>query len=70
MFRQCLNSVLNVKVLLGAFNQEKALEGVFFSLIVKTDGSFYSTIPDTPPLIVQSMFPVTFSDIPPLTGHE
>merc|ERR1712079_758813 len=40
------NSVLNVKTLVGAFNQEKALVGAF-SVIVKTgcgtDGSFYST---------------------------
>ena len=40
------NIVLNVKVLVGAFNQEKALVGAF-SVIVKTgcgtDGSFYST---------------------------
>ena len=38
---------LNVKALVGAFNQEKALVGAF-SVIVKTDcatdGSFYSTI--------------------------
>ena len=37
---------LNVKALVGAFNQEKALVGAF-SVIVKTgcvtDGSFYST---------------------------
>ena len=43
---ECLISVLNVKVLVGAFNQEKALVGAFF-VIVKTgcgtDGSFYST---------------------------
>ena len=42
----CLNSLLNVKALVGAFNQEKALVGAF-SVIVKTDcgtdGSFYST---------------------------
>ena len=31
---QCLNSVLNVKALVGAFNQEKALVGAF-SVIVK-----------------------------------
>ena len=31
----CLNSVLNVKVLVGAFNQEKALVGAF-SVIVKS----------------------------------
>ena len=30
----CLNSVLNVKALVGAFNQEKALEGAF-SVIVQ-----------------------------------
>ena len=30
----CLNSVLNVKALIGAFNQEKALVGAF-SVIVK-----------------------------------
>ena len=36
----CLNnSVLNVKALVGAFNQEKALVGAF-SVIVETDGSF------------------------------
>ena len=28
-FAQCLNSVLNVKALVGAFNQEKALAGAF-----------------------------------------
>ena len=33
------HSVLNVKVLVGAFNQEKALAGAF-SVIVKTEGSF------------------------------
>ena len=42
----CLNSVLNVKALVAAFNQEKALVGAF-SVIVRTncetDGSFYST---------------------------
>ena len=42
----CLNSVLNEKALVGAFNQEKALVGAI-SMIVKTDceidGSFYST---------------------------
>ena len=31
----CLSSVLNVKVLVGTFNQEKALVGAF-SVIVKT----------------------------------
>ena len=40
------HSVLNVKALVGAFNQEKALVGAF-SVIVKTgwgtNGSFYST---------------------------
>ena len=43
---KCHNSVLNVKALVGAFNQEKALVGAF-SVIVKTDcesdGSFDST---------------------------
>ena len=38
------NSVLNVKVLVGAFNQEKALIGTF-SVIVKTDGSFAALVP-------------------------
>ena len=33
------DSVLNVKAIAGAFNQEKALVGAF-SLIVKTDGLF------------------------------
>ena len=41
-----LPSVLNVKAVVAAFNQEKALVGAF-SVIVKTgcgtDGSFYST---------------------------
>ena len=32
----CLNSVLNVKALVGTFNQVKSLEGAF-SVIVKTD---------------------------------
>ena len=32
----CVNSVLNVKVIVGAFSQEKALVGAF-SVIVKTD---------------------------------
>ena len=36
---QCLNSVLNVKVLVGAFNQEKALVGAF-SVIVKSSRTF------------------------------
>ena len=35
----CLNSVLNVKALVGAFNQEKALVGAF-SVIVKSSQSF------------------------------
>ena len=37
MFRQLfhISSVLNVKVLVGAFNQEKALQGAF-SVIVKS----------------------------------
>ena len=35
---KCFNSVLNVKVLVGKFNQAKALVGAF-SVVVKTDGS-------------------------------
>ena len=35
----CLNSVLNVKSLVGAFNQEKAVVGAF-SVIVKSLGTF------------------------------
>ena len=42
---------LNVKAIVGAFNQEKALVGAF-SMIVKTycetDGSFHSTNPGAP----------------------
>ena len=30
---ECLNSVLNVKALEGAFNQEKALVGAFFVIV-------------------------------------
>ena len=45
----CLNSVLNVKALVCAFNQEKALVGAF-SVIVKTgcgtDEALHSTIVD------------------------
>ena len=37
--KECLNSVLNVKALVGAFNQEKDLVGAF-SIIVTTVGSF------------------------------
>ena len=48
---RCLNSVLNVKAVVAAFNQEKALVGAF-SVLVKTgcetDGSFHSTNLDTP----------------------
>ena len=39
----CLNSVLNVKALVGTFNQEKALVGAF-SVNMKTDGSFAALI--------------------------
>ena len=43
---KCLNSVLNVKALVGAFNQEKVLVGAFF-MIAKTgcgtDGALHST---------------------------
>ena len=35
----CLNSVLNVKALVGAFNQEKALVEAF-SVIVKSSRTF------------------------------
>ena len=38
-----LYSVLNVKALVGSFNQEKALAGAF-SMIVKTDGLFAALI--------------------------
>ena len=37
------DSVLNVKALVGIFNQEKALVGAFF-VIVKTDGSFAALV--------------------------
>ena len=54
-----VESVLNVKAGVGAFNQEKALVGAF-SVIVKTDcgtdGSFYSTNlipPASPPLFTR-----------------
>ena len=36
---QLCNGVLNMKALVGTFNQEKVLVGAF-SVIVKTDGSF------------------------------
>ena len=36
-------SVLNVKALVGAFNQEKVLVGAF-SVLLKTDGSFAALI--------------------------
>ena len=41
----CLNSVLNVKVPIGAFNQRKALAGAL-SVIVKTNGSFAALVID------------------------
>ena len=44
---QRLLSVLNVNVVVGAFNQEKALVGVF-SMIVKTDDSFAALILTVP----------------------
>ena len=44
---KCLNSVLNVKALVGTFNKEKALVGAL-SVIVKTDGSFAAQLPHTP----------------------
>ena len=37
------NSVLNVKALVWALNQEKALVGAF-TVIVKTDGSFAALV--------------------------
>ena len=44
------NSVLNVKALVGAFNQEKALVGAFLCCDCETgcgtDGALHSTIPD------------------------
>ena len=41
---QCLSSVLNVKVVVGAFNQEKALVGAFSVIIYEpSDGPFSST---------------------------
>ena len=39
----CLNIVLNVKVLVGALNQEKDLVEAF-SVIVKTNGSFAALV--------------------------
>ena len=39
----CLDSVLNVKALVGTFNQERALVGAF-SVIVKTDGLFLALL--------------------------
>ena len=33
----CLNSVLNVKALVGTFNQEKALVGAFFVIVKLMD---------------------------------
>ena len=48
----CLNSVLNVKALVGAFNQEMAIVGAF-SIIVKTgcgtDGALHSTSKEPAP---------------------
>ena len=47
----CLNSVLNVKALIGAFNQEKALVGPSFEALVSmyvsigSIGSMYHCIP-------------------------
>ena len=38
--------MVNVKALVGAFHQEKALVGAFFEIVktgCETDGSFYST---------------------------
>ena len=55
-----INSVLNVKALVGAFNQEKALVGAF-SMIVKTycetDGSSAALVPRVLPALVTGAGP-------------
>ena len=51
-----LSSVLNVKSLVGSFNQERALVGAF-SVRVKTDGSFAAlVIMVTLQLLIRSSF--------------
>ena len=52
----CLNSVLNVKALVGIFIQEKALVGAF-SVIVKTNGSFAAQVIAVPLLTLQPRMP-------------
>ena len=56
------HSVVNVKALVSAFNQEKALVGAF-SVIVKTDcetdGAIHSSSPD----------PLGYSDIVTVAGY-
>ena len=43
---ECLNSVLNVKALVGAFNQEKALVGAFSVIVQLRRLIVYSTSTD------------------------
>ena len=61
-----------MKVLVGAFNQEKALVGAF-SVIVKTDceidGSFYNTTQDTAPGRVEHS-PGQWSVVPGASGAQ
>ena len=45
-FAECLNSVLKVKVLVGAFNQEKALVGAF-SVIKNLRMELFEALGDT-----------------------
>ena len=52
---KCLNSVLNVKAVVGAFNQEKALLGAF-SVIVKTDCGFVEPMDRFTALLLTEMF--------------
>ena len=46
---QCLNNVLNVKVLVGAFNQEKALVGAFSVIVQLHQLIVYSTTDNAVP---------------------
>ena len=55
----CLNSVLNVKALVGAFNQERALVGAF-SVIVKTEcetNSFTALVTTNRYMIFKNILP-------------
>ena len=52
-----INSVLNVKALVGAFNQE-ALDGGFF-VIVKTDGSFAALVGRGQEILRYNSFPLS-----------